>query len=134
VTTGTHRKSSSAASAAQSKLADLVTLAERQRRAILSGDLEAAQTLIQKKEKLAREIVKLREGQNSLSDRGVWSGEKAKQLLERYLALESESVTLLSAERDAVRHKREKVGKGRKALRGYRTPGGGGPRFCDRQA
>jgi len=115
-------------------LADLVTLAEKQHRAIRIGDLEVAKALIRKKEELAREIMTIRDRQDSLSAGAAWRTEEAKLLLERYLALESESLALLSTERDDVCRKRKKVGSGRKALRGYRPQGGGGPRFCDRQA
>lgn len=115
-------------------LADLVTLAEKQHRAIRIGDMKVAKALIRKKEELAREIMTIRDRQDSLSAGAAWRTSEAKKLLERYLALESESVALLSAESDAVRRKREKIGSGRKALHGYRPPGGRGPRFCDRQA
>ena len=115
-------------------LADLVTLAEKQHRAIRIGDLVVAKALIRKKEDLAREIMAIRDKKDSLSAGAAWRTDEAKQLLECYLALESESVALLSNECDAVRRKRKKVGSGRKALRGYRPQGGGGPRFCDKQA
>ena len=120
--------------AALARMAELVSLAKKQRKAIRSGDMEAVERLIDQKEVLVGKVMKLREKVDLFSDRGpLWKTE-ARPLIKSFLALEAECVALLSAERDEVNRKREMIQRGRKALHGYRPSGTTTPRFCDRQA